>query len=560
MANRVTSILDRLERLKDVYGDGVDRRKLELLDALDRSPLSRAKQVSRLHEVLCFLRAYPDSRAVLNKVERILKGFSGRRDLMAHSKALTNSGIAGTPIKFPFYWFTAYWLAKLWPESISIDWAGFEKKSELAAILPLLLPYSETPALDELDFSAREWVRRLKGPDETDAYFLIRRFKALRADDFGKELSYERLNIPIRLEPGPDTPSRTHAIYPARRIAFQMQPLSKGRASFRRDVRRSKVSVRPLGPRDARRIIHLAREAMVTRSRDLDAFEHASEADVRLVDCGRGLQFACIGVVPERRLLLEAVYAFLTLKNGVPIGYVLVGSLFRSSEVAFNMFETYRGAESSFIYSRVLAMVRHLFGSDVFMVPPYQLGYENPEALRSGAWWFYYKLGFGPHDRDVRRLLRAELAKMKKAPRYRSDVRTLNKLASENLFLYLGKRRAGVMGRISIGDIGLRITDTLAGRFGADRETGVKNLSREAAGLLGVRSFRGFSAGERLAWERWSPLIMTLPDVDKWHPEAKRALVRVVRAKGRRRESEFVRLSNGHGRLQRAVLTLAREE
>jgi len=143
---------------------------------------------------------------------------------------------------------------------------------------------------------------------------------------------------------------------------------------------------------------------MITRGRDLDAFEHAYDRDVRLVDCGQGLQFACFGVVPERRLLLEAVYGFLTLKNGVPIGYFLLGTLFRSSEVAFNVFETYRSAESGFIYSRALAMVRRLFGSDTFVVPPYQLGHNNPEALQSGAWWFYYKRGFRPHDPAVLRI------------------------------------------------------------------------------------------------------------------------------------------------------------
>ena len=46
---------------------------------------------------------------------------------------------------------------------------------------------------------------------------------------------------------------------------------------------------------------------------------------------GDGLELAAIGMVPKRRLLLEAVYGFLTLKNGVPIGYVLNSALFGSS-------------------------------------------------------------------------------------------------------------------------------------------------------------------------------------------------------------------------------------
>src|SRR5262249_24054564 len=150
-------------------------------------------------------------------------------------------------------------------------------------------------------------------------------------------------------------------------------------------------------PREAGRILDLAKEAMVARKRDLDAFQWGDPRDVRLVTFEGGLSFAAIGVVPERRHLLESVYAFLTLKNGVPIGYVLASALFSSSEIAYNVFETFRGGESGLVYGKVLAMAHALFGSDAFTIFPYQLGgYGNAEALDSGAWWFYRKLGFVP--------------------------------------------------------------------------------------------------------------------------------------------------------------------
>jgi hypothetical protein len=75
--------------------------------------------------------------------------------------------------------------------------------------------------------------------------------------------------------------------------------------------------------------------------------------------------------------------------------------------------------------------------------------------------------------------------------------------------------------------------------------------------LLGLRSHEGFSAGERLAWERWSPLVLILPGVDRWSTADRRALVRVVRAKGGRRESDFLRRFDRHPRLGKALLQLA---
>jgi hypothetical protein len=362
----------------------------------------------------------------------------------------------------------------------------------------------------------------------------------------------------MRLTPGPGTPSRSAARYPGSPVVFQDRPLAAERPSLRDAVRRPPDSVRALSPREGRALIDLAREAMVTRSRDLDIFCQGDPRDVRLVDAGGGLQFACIGAIPERRLLLESVYGFLTLKNGVPIGYVLCSALFGSSEIAYNVFETYRGAEAAAVYGRVLAMVRHLFGSDAFAIDPYQIGNHNEEAIRSGAWWFYQKLGFRPTDPAADRIMRRELARMARASGHRSSAATLRRLAESSLILHLGRPRKDVMGIVSVADVGLRASRYLARRFGSDREAGARACVREAAARTGVRSLSGFTPGERLAWTRWAPILMMIPGVERWSPLSRRALVAVVRAKGGRRESDFVRLFDAHRPLRRAILRLAR--
>jgi hypothetical protein len=296
---------------------------------------------------------------------------------------------------------------------------------------------------------------------------------------------------------------------------------------------------------------------MVTRGRDLDAFEHADRRDARLVDCGGGLQFACFGMRPERRLLLDCNSGWLMLQNGVPIGYVLTSALFGSAAVAYNVFETFRGGPSAAIYGRVLATARHLFGCDAFSIDPYQLGHHNPEGLRSGAWWFYFKLGFRPRDAGVRRLVAAERARLRRHPGRRTGAATLRRLAAAPLFWSAGRARPDVIGRIDLGRIGLRVSERAAARYGADRERGVAQDGRDAARLLGVGARRGWTADERRAFEAWAPLVMTLEGVERWSPAARRALGEVVRAKGGRRESEFVRRFDRHALLRRAVLRLA---
>ena len=557
---RAATLLDHLERSRLEFGGGVATRKCTLLDAFRRLDLRTAKQVLRLHDALCFMRAYPDGHEVLKRVERMLADFPRRRDLARHRRSLADSGIAGTSIEFRFFWPQARWLAGRWGARLTIVWRDFEERDQLGDLLPLLTHFSETPALDELAYTPRQWVTRLKGPDESDASFLVRRFAALPMDEFGCEKLYDRLDPPLRLAPGPDTPSRTTAYAAPARVVFQTVPLTRARPDLAAELRRSPLAVRPVSRGEGQRLIDLARAAMVTRSRDLDVFSWGDPDDVRLADCGGGLQFAVIGAIPERRLLMEAVYAFLTLKNGVPIGYVLNSALYGSAEIAYNVFENWRGAEAGAIYGRVLATVHHLFGADSFTIYPYQLGEGNSEALESGAWWFYQKLGFRPRDPDARALMELELKRMQSRPSHRSSIATLRRLARANLYYHSGRARDDVIGLVPLPTAGLAVSALLSSRFGSDRERGARVCADEAAFLLGTPSRRRWSEGERLAWERWSPLVLVLPGVANWTAGEKRALVEVVKAKGGRRESEFVRRFDRHRRLRDALRRLTLRE
>jgi hypothetical protein len=318
--------------------------------------------------------------------------------------------------------------------------------------------------------------------------------------------------------------------------------------------------VRPVSPREGRRLIDLTLEAMVTRERDLDAFSNADERDVRVVDYANGYRFACIGVRPERRLLLESVYGYLTLKNGVPIGYVLSASLFNSAEIAYNVFDTFRGAEAGVVYGHVLSMVHHLFGADAFTIPPYQLGQGNVEALKSGAWWFYQKTGFLPRDRGASALMKRELLRIRKRPEHRSSVATLERLSSANLYFHFRGARRDVMGELALPNVGLHVTRYLVQRFGSDREQATEVCARDAAQVLGVEADAPWSDDERRAWEWWSPVVMVLPGVAKWSAAERRALAQVIRLKGGRRESDFVRAFDAHAKLRRTIVRLAAEE
>ena len=569
---RPSSLLKELEGRRSFYGGGIAGRRIDILRRLGTAHLANARQVLRLHESLVFLRAYPDNAEVLVQVEAMLHDFSERADLIEHRDALADSGVAGTDIYYRFYWVTARWLARHWPERLTIDWGEFDNRDQLVALLDLLLPYAENVALDMVDRAPKAWLEALGRDGETDATFLIHRFETLDGGETVRERLYEQLDVPIRLVPGSGdsggsdgfdgsagqpTPSRTHAKHPVTRVVYPRRPLDGRRPDLRRQIPRLRPRVRKAWLPEAVALIDRTREAMVTRSRDLDAFAQADENDVRVVRFGGGLEFALMGCKPDQRLLLETRYGLLTLKNGVPIGYALITTLFGSSEIAYNVFDTFRGAEAAPIFARLLAIARHLFGADVFAIDPYQLGHGNSEGLRSGAWWFYYKLGFRPHDPHVKSLVAEERRRLRADRSHRSSAGTLSELSSEYMFFYMLRPRKDVIGRIAFGNVGLRISAYLGERFGWDRERGIRTCAREAARILGLDSLRGFSADERKWWERWSPLVRILPGVDDWSAANKRRLVDVVRAKAARREADFVERFDRHTPLRAAILELA---
>ena len=511
----------------------------------------------RLHEALCFMRAYPDDAAVLAQAQSLLAGFAGRADLRAHRAALADSGIAGTPIHYRFFAGQAQWLAAHWPSQLSLDRDDTDAQARIARALPPLLTRAEAYALAELKLPGYAALDRLRSQRETDAVFLLRRIAAMPGDGFVREVYSDTIDASFVLAPGPDTPSRTTACFAGAPVVFRGEPPPRARPDLRAEMARAPRSVRHLARREATAIIDLARGAMVTRARSLEAFSFADARDAWLVDDGDGLAFAIVGVVPQRRHAVASFYGGLTLRNGVPIGYAQSDIVGRSAALSFNTFETFRGGEAAFTFARWLAALRHLFGTTSFSVEPYQLGMDNDEALASGAWWFYAKLGFEPRDAATRKLARDERARVQRRPHHRSGAALLRRLAARHLFFDLEPARPHPL--FSLGALGLRCGAALSARTGSDRALAVDEASAELLRHCGLTSLRGFSPDQREAWRRFAP-VLALLDLGAWRDDERRALVDIIRAKGGRSERDYVARFLAHPRLGVALLPCARAD
>jgi len=545
------SPLAALERIKDRYGAGAGAAKRVLLERLARTRLKSAAQVMRLHEALCFLRAYPDDARLRAQVLRMLSAFSRRADLRAHRHALENSGIAGTTIRHAYFWPMLRWVARRWPAQLSIDRDDAVAARRIEATLAVLLTSVESEWVRERRPHGFDALDRLRPKNATDAAFFMHLIDTLPGDGRTREAFHDAIEPVYTLAPDARTPSRTLAHRAVGPVSFQRTPLHRVRPDLRAEIRRPPQRVRAVSAREGETLVEVARAAMLTRERDLDAFAYGDPRDLRIVHEPGGLAFALNGVIPERRAPIAAVFGALTLQNGVPIGYIQLDVAGRSAAISFNSFASFRGGEAAQVFGRMLAMAHHVLGADAFTIEPYQLGEDNDEGIESGAWWFYRKLGFAPRAAAARALAQREAHRIAARPGTRTNAATLRRLAAWHLFFELDPQRPCPLPPLA--EIGERVSKTLAAR-GADRAAAIQACIDEARAKTGLRSLAGWRVEEKRAWRRWAPLVVSLPGIARWPRADKRALIEIVRAKAAASEYDYIRRFNAHPRLARALL------
>jgi uncharacterized protein YceH (UPF0502 family) len=186
---------------------------------------------------------------------------------------------------------------------------------------------------------------------------------------------------------------------------------------------------------------------------------------------------------------------------------------------------------------------------------PYQLGQNNEEAIASGAFWFYRKLGFRPGRTDLLQLAEREQACIARDANYRTPTRTLRRLAEGHVFYELPGSELGAWDRFSTRNIGLRVSRRMAHQFAGDiqlfRKTAAKNLAR----LLDA-SVPATGTGSSLSFENFAMVLSLIPELASWSASEKGSLVEILRAKQGRDEMRYLHLLHGHEKLRAAVLRL----
>jgi hypothetical protein len=496
-----------------------------------------AESLIRFHEKLLFERAYPKSPREMEEAERLLADFAAKVESlraagadMAPFEEPAVSGIAGTSFAAIFTYPVARWLATAHPGEVEIDWERHVREARLGSALPRFIPLLKEDALVEAHPPYVEWLEAARA----GLGWLIRQLERSGLSEDQQAEVYDSLELPLSWKLGSSPATRTRTRIPVREIYYHGGPLLK-RSDVSLDAA---VTAPPLPlirvPRaEGEALLALARDTSAVRYRELYGFSHGDSAGVWRVPSERGVDIFLLGLPPARRLPLRAYHAGMMFKNGVPVGYVESLSLFERMEVGFNLYYTFREGETAWLYARLLRIFRQFAGVNCFSIDPYQIGHENEEAIASGAFWFYRKMGFRPVQPEIVRVMDAEERKLKATPGYRTPARTLRRLAAGSMIYECPGVARGDWDRFSVRNLGLAVNRRMAEKFGGD----ASRMRR--------------TAGDGLAL-----VVSLIPELARWPAADKAALAGILRAKTAREETRYLRLMQKHTRLRAALLAL----
>lgn len=543
-------LIGALHGLHQRFGQEAAREKLRLLDEIAAARRVSVRSLKLLDDTLDFMRAYPDSALLLARVRRAIAALRGRLERMRDASgadALVNCGFPGSCNAYSYSYEVALRLAQLFPGQLEIEWEELHEDSPLAGLLDLLLAPAENEGAEAVESEWAEWAAHLKGnARQSDLDVILGLLAASRFSPSERAFLYDSCGLTLRYDLAVPGSARSEIELPVARAAFQTRDLERETFPLAPEITRPLAVPPLLGPFAGQALIDLSLRALSARSLEIYPLIKANPEDVLLFRAERGIAIALIGALPEFRGVLAGLYAFLVFKNGAPVAYGPASPFLGACEMGINLFPEFRGGEIRYIYAQVMRLLHHVFAVENFFLTSYGMGRDNEDALRSGAFWFYRKLGFMPVNPKVEALARQEEDRLRAHPGARSDRRTLRRLADTavSLDLSLGRVRPFDFARLPPA-----VSRFLARQCGGDRTRALQRCAALVHRALGIPHLRRWTPTQRRALADLAPLLAMLPELPRWSARDKTALRRIVRARGAQSEHLSIRLMAAHPRL-----------
>jgi len=475
--SRTETLISQLFSIRNKYGKNFSKEKLKLISAINGERLKSKKTLQSWYDILLFLLAYPDNPSVYRASSQALQQLQWYVQSHEHIKdRLFNSGVTNTNLCAAFGFEIVKWIRKNHPNDISLS--SFEANSgQIQSILSVVMPKVESEILQDANSDWKSWLKGTlkKGEDILDRLIAVFDETDIRPEVKDELWNAIGINVEINFP--------THLSLPQSLVSpYYHSSLIRKIRTRTSDLKFKKISVTEL---EARQIIECGRMILVRHLREIDPISFTAPPLVSYYVLPRGLSIALTGMVPERRHPIDSYIGYIVFKNGLPIAYAGSWILFDSGRIGLNIFPSYRGGESQYIFEQVLKLHQKVYRLRRFSVDPYQLGKDNDDGIRSGAFWVYYHAGFRPIRKDQRQLADTEAFQIKSAKNYRTPASVLKKLADSRMELLLERRPTG----FDATDLSVAYARILQKQFNGNRKLADNRSFYELARLLQIRNY-----------------------------------------------------------------------
>ncbi|HMK27606.1 MAG TPA: hypothetical protein VK483_16355 [Chitinophagaceae bacterium] len=434
MKNKFLGILISLKKIHAHYDEETGLLKTGLLNTLSRLALPSGKQLLEYHDILLFFCTYPGHAHLLKLSEKELKRIAAHiKKSTATKKALNeNQGLPYTETNTRFSPDLLSWLIR--QKDINAIFDSMPEPSlpineVMLVTLPSLLK-EETTA--DLGFEALMEVLHVKPRDYIS--FLLGQLEQL--DPLVRDIIMEHMDVYVRLVPKGLQYSRSFNRIPVQKVFFQQEMLKQ--FDHLQLINEPIPEAMVMSKTDHQQLCKVIKYAMPLTQREIDTASYLDDDTVRLFQLERGVMVAIHAMIPQRQLPLESSVGFTLFKNGIPVSYGGTWIFGPRARFGLNIFDAFRGGESGYTLCQLLRVFRHVFNISYFEVESYMFGYANPEGIKTGAFWFYYKYGFRPVDKELLRFAESEKHKIKTRKNYQSSEKTLIRFTQSNIALNLG--------------------------------------------------------------------------------------------------------------------------
>jgi hypothetical protein len=410
--NEFKLALSQLQSILFLYQTGSVDHKISLLKLMSKMKLNN-DNLLQYHECLLFMSTYSESPVLLKLTQGELKRLATWiKKLPLNKKFFFNdSGLPYTIMLTRFSCDMLHVMQQQFKLNIEID--SFEETGEslntaLNITLPDVLKQETTAGLDNI-----ELLNLLGVKPKERLTFLLSEFNKLASQPLLKDYLWESIKIYLNISSNELSYSRSFNKLKLNNYYFQNELLKK----FDHVALLNAELPVPAKLSDSDRIevIAVIRKSLLLTMRETDTATYMDESSLLLFHLERGVSIAIYGLMPNRQLAYQSYIGYTAFKNGFPVAYGGSWVFGHSAMFGLNILETFRGGESGFIMCQLLRTYIQYFKLNYIEVENYQFGKDNPDGIKSGAFWFYYRYGFRPIDKTLNKLAEKSLIKLKKS-------------------------------------------------------------------------------------------------------------------------------------------------